>query len=106
MYVESVEELDFKLDRFIRKTIDAESDAEVGVGKGWKKLVVLVGADVGVFGQLLVNLQGVSRWIALDVNLVAYAFFWVIKIRTCWLVETLNLALMKDNRKLNRMCDS
>jgi hypothetical protein len=34
MYVESVEELDFKLDRFIRKTIDAESDAEVGVGKG------------------------------------------------------------------------
>jgi hypothetical protein len=56
-----VVELNFELDRFIRKTIDAESDAEVGVGKGRKKLVVLVGADVGVFGQLLVNLQGVSR---------------------------------------------
>ncbi len=101
-----MEELNFELDRFIRKTIDAESDAKVGVSKGRKKLVVLFGADVGVFGQLLVNLQGVSRWIALDVDLVAYSFFWVIKIRTCWLVETLNLALRKDDRKFNRMCDS
>lgn len=92
-YVKAVIELYLKLDGLVAETVQTECDPEVGVGEGWKVLIVLFDAYVWVLWQLLVDLQTVSWRVALDVDLVPYSLFWFILICTCGLVEALDLAL-------------